>query len=201
MVDGEECETFESELTANQIISQFGHKDPATNYLVQIQGNHKISFQGKGDELIKLHNNLSFQIVSTGPTPVSYVNGPAAFTDGLRTLGFDPKTLPNRPDYLVFDYPVEVGCRAGQTFRLGLVVPQDFPNTPPSGPHLSPHIHPIHTSNDIPHPKGGVHPSPDFQNGAGGEWQYWSRPCPDWGQRKRTVAAYMSHIWRLWETQ
>ncbi len=200
-VDGEEYKTRESELTANQIISQFGQKDPATNYLVEIQGNHKVSFQGKGDEAIKMHNNLSFQIVSTGPTPVSCVNGPAAFVNGLRMLGYNPQPLPDKPDHIVFEYPVEVGSRAGLTVRLGLVVPQDFPNTPPSGPHVSPQIHPIHGNNGKAHPKGGIHPSPEFQKVAGGDWQYWSRPCPDWGQRKRTVAAYMSHIWRLWETQ
>src|SRR5690348_8319738 len=75
-VDGEEITTTERELTANEVIRKFGEKDPSTNYLVEIEGNHKISFQGKGNEEIKLHNNLHFQIVSTGPTPVSFANGP-----------------------------------------------------------------------------------------------------------------------------
>ena len=52
-VDGEEYETTKRELTPNEIISEFGKKDPATNYLVEIKGNHKISFQGKGDEEIQ----------------------------------------------------------------------------------------------------------------------------------------------------
>lgn len=200
-VDGEEYTTTERELTADQIIKDFGKKDPATNYLVEIEGNRKISFQGKGNEEIKLHNNLSFQIVSTGPTPVSYTSGAVAFAEGLRAMGYDPQPLPGKPDHLVFNYLVEVGRRAGQTVRLGIVVPQDFPTTPPSGPHVSPHIQPIHPNNDRPHPEGGVHTSPEFQQHAGGDWQYWSRPCPNWGQIKRNVMAYMSHIWRLWETQ
>jgi hypothetical protein len=200
-VDGEEYTTDQRELTANQIITNFGKKDPATNYLVEIQGNHKVSFQGKGDELIKLHNNESFQIVSTGPTPVSSNDGPTVFAEGLRTLGFNPQALRNMPDHLVFNYPVEVGGYAGKMVRLGFVVPPDFPNITPSGPHVSPPIHPFHPSNDLPHPHGGVHPSPEFEKSVGGKWQYWSRPCKDWGQRRRTVVAYMAHIWRLWETQ
>lgn len=200
-VDGEEYETCKRELTPNEIIREFGKKDPATNYLVEIKGEHKISFQGKGDEEIKMHDCMSFQIVSTGPTPVSDTCGPAAFIEGLRQLGYDAQALPDRPDHIHFNYPVEVGSRSGQTVRLGLVVPADFPNIPPGGPHVSPHIQPIHTGNDRPHPTGGVHQSPDFQRLAGGEWQYWSRPCQDWGHRTRTVTAYMAHIWRLWETQ
>lgn len=200
-VDGEEYETNKKRLTPNQIIKDFGQKDPATHYLVEIEGTRKISFQGKGNEEIEMHDCMAFQIVSTGPTPVSYTSGPTAFMEGLRMLGYDPQALPGKPDHVFFDYPVEVGRCSGQKVRLGLVVPNDFPNIPPSGPHVSPHIQPIHSQNDIPHPRGGVHLSADFQNGAGGEWQYWSRPCSDWGQRKRTVSAYMAHVWRLWETQ
>jgi hypothetical protein len=201
LVDGEEYETRKRELTPNEIIREFGKKDPATNYLVEIKGDHKVSFHGKGDEEIKMHNGMSFQIVSTGPTPVSDTCGTAAFIEGLRGLGYEVQSLPGHPDHIFFNYPVEVGSRAGQPVRLGLVVPHDFPNIPPGGPHVSPHVLPIHPGNDKPHPAGGVHQSPEFQRLAGGEWQYWSRPCQDWGQRKRTVIAYMAHIWRLWETQ
>jgi hypothetical protein len=77
----------------------------------------------KGNDEIKLHNNLHFQIVSTGPTPVSFATGPVAFAEGLRAVGYDPQPSPGRPDHLVFDYPVEVGRRAGEKVRLGLIVP------------------------------------------------------------------------------
>jgi hypothetical protein len=72
-VDGEPYETTERELTPNEILKRFAGKDPSTHYLVQIQGqgHHPISFQDKGDEPIKLHNEMKFQVVSTGPTPVS----------------------------------------------------------------------------------------------------------------------------------
>jgi hypothetical protein len=70
-VDGEPVETDRRELTPNEIIKEFGHKDPATHYLVKIDAHHRISYQGKGDEPIKIHEGERFQIVSTGPTPVS----------------------------------------------------------------------------------------------------------------------------------
>jgi len=70
-LDGEPHETHRHELTPNEIITEFGHKDPATHYLVRIEGHRHISYQGKGDEPIKLHNDERFQMVSTGPTPVS----------------------------------------------------------------------------------------------------------------------------------
>ena len=70
-VDGEPHETDKRELTPNEIIKDFGEKDPATHYLVRIEGHHRVSYEGKGNEPIKLHDGERFQIVSTGPTPVS----------------------------------------------------------------------------------------------------------------------------------
>lgn len=70
-VDGEPCETDQREWTPNSIIRKFGDRDPATNYLVRIGGHHPCSYQGKGEEPIEIHNGERFQIVSTGPTPVS----------------------------------------------------------------------------------------------------------------------------------
>jgi hypothetical protein len=201
-VDGEEYETRQRKWTPNEIIKEFGKKDPATNYLVAIRGAHKESFKDKGDQEIEIHECEAFQIVSTGPTPVSDATGAAGFGAGLRALGYDAAALPNQPDHVVFNYPVEVGPFAGQTVRLGFVVPPDFPTITPSGPHVSPRLRAAHPGNDIPHPAGGVHlgQSAAFEQG-GGEWQYWSRPCSDWGRSKKTVTAYMGFIWRLWETQ
>jgi hypothetical protein len=202
-LDGEPYETCLREATPDQIIADFGKQGPATNYLVQIQGTHKVSYQGKGDVEIKLHDCMNFQIISTGPKPVSACTGIAAFVDGLRALGFAPVALSGFPDHVAFDYSVEIGRFAGKSVRLGFIVPQDFPNIPPGGPHVSPHIQPIYTGSDKPHPLGGVHQthSAAFQRELGGQWQYWSRPFVKWGESKKTVAAYMAHIWRLWETQ
>jgi hypothetical protein len=122
----------------------------------------------------------------------------AAFVAGLAALGYEAIVLPERPDHVVLDYHVETGKLAGRKVRLGFVVPPDFPVTPPSGPHVSPHIHVIGQPGE--HPAGGVHASP-FTEAAGGEWQYWSRPYKEWATSKRTVPAYMSHVWRLWDSQ
>jgi|HubBroStandDraft_1064217.scaffolds.fasta_scaffold85073_2 hypothetical protein len=70
-VDGEPYTTNAEELTPNQIIKEFAGKDPATHYLVQIRGHEKTSYQGVGDVPIKLHDGERFQVISTGPTPVS----------------------------------------------------------------------------------------------------------------------------------
>ena len=178
--------------------------DPATHYLVQIRGHHKESFRGKGDIPIRIHEGERFQIISIGPTPVSDVSakiGVDGFLKGLTSLGYAPSQLPGKQDHVVFDYTAETGSHAGKTVRLGLVVPPDFPMTPPSGPHVSPLIHLFNPSGV--HPYGAIHESHSqpFREGAGGEWQYWSRPCHEWAQTKKTVAAYMSHIWQLWDSQ
>jgi hypothetical protein len=203
-VDGEPEETEKRELTADQIISEYGEKDPTTNYLVEIEGGHrKDSFKGRGGELIRLHDGMQFQIIPLGPTPVSdgrARTGVEAFVDGLKDLGYAP-TLPEKPDHVVIDYEVQSGRFTGKKVRHGFVVPKDFPEVPPSGPHVSPHIHPIHPSQDIGHPLGAVQESGSFEEGVGGQWQYWSRPFSGWALTKKTVAVYMSHIWRLWDSQ
>lgn len=70
-VDGEPYETDENKLTPNEILQEFANKSPATNYLVGIDGHHRISYEGKGDIPIKLHNKMKFQVICIGPTPVS----------------------------------------------------------------------------------------------------------------------------------
>ena len=68
-VDGKEQSTSEHELTPNQVLQNAGI-DPATNYLVQIIGREKKSYQGKSDP-IHMHEHMVFISVSTSPTPVS----------------------------------------------------------------------------------------------------------------------------------
>lgn len=204
VVDGEPYETKHHEMTPNAIIREFGEKDPATNYLVQIEHHGQKSYEGKGTEPIKLHNGEKFQIISTGPTTVSDQNvqfGVVAFTDGLKAMGFDPLPLPGKQDHVVIDYKVECGKFAGQQVKLGFIVPPEFPLSPPSGPHVSPHVREIKT--DGTHPTGAIHQTQAaaFQEALGTPWQYWSRPFVEWGQSRKTVPTYMSHIWRLWNSQ
>ena len=77
----------------------------------------------------------------------------------------------------------------------------DFPVNPPSGIHVAGLIHPVQGGGT--HPTGGIHrdQAAAFQQALGGEWQYWSRPPAEWAKCKKTVAAYMSHVWRLWDSQ
>ena len=69
-VDGEPLTTTERELTPRQIM-ELASTDPETHYLVQIEGRHRESYQGKGEITIHVHDDAKFITVSTGPTPVS----------------------------------------------------------------------------------------------------------------------------------
>ena len=197
-LDGEEETTQEHQLTPNFIISEFGKKDPSTNYLIQLKGNgqEKINYQGKGEEPIRIHEHIRFQIISTGPTPVSdvTVTGLEAFVMGLRAQGYQPEIIDAGNRRLAFNYVVETGIHKGKSFKLGFDIPPDFPLTPPAGPHVNAILHQAGQSGA--HPKANVSDS-NF----GSEWQYWSRPFPDWGPSKKTVATYMAHIFRLWDSQ
>lgn len=202
-VDGEKYDATQETMTPNEIIREFGQKDPSVHYLVQIHGHEPISYEGLGDKPIELHNGMKFQIISTGPCTVSDLprTGIEAFLFGLTELGYSPQALPSKPDHIVIEYEVPCGKFAGTKVHHGFIVPPDYPLTPPSGPHVSPHIHPIKT--DGQHPTGCVHQTQaaPFQDSIGGEWQYWSRPFPDWAVSRKTVTAYLSHIWHLWDTQ
>jgi hypothetical protein len=69
-VDGEPVTTTEEILTADQILRLAGI-DPATSYLVKVDGRKQESYQGRGDEPIRMHEHEVFVSVSTGPTPTS----------------------------------------------------------------------------------------------------------------------------------
>jgi hypothetical protein len=69
-VDSENQTTTSHELTAVQILTNAGI-DAGNHYLVQIDGNHRISYQNNPNQLIHMHEHMKFISVSTGPTPVS----------------------------------------------------------------------------------------------------------------------------------
>lgn len=69
-VDGEPVTTTEDHLTPNQILRLAGI-DPATSYLVKVDGRRQESYQGRGDEPIRVQEHEVFVSVSTGPTPTS----------------------------------------------------------------------------------------------------------------------------------
>ena len=70
-VDGEPYTTHAKEITANDLMKDFAGRDPATHYLVQIKGHEKDSYEGRRDVPIRMHEGQRFQVIATGPTPVS----------------------------------------------------------------------------------------------------------------------------------
>jgi hypothetical protein len=72
-LDDESQETTEKEMTPRQILlNAKPHPiDPATHYLVQLEGHHQVSYKDKPDEPIHMHENMRFISESVGPTPVS----------------------------------------------------------------------------------------------------------------------------------
>jgi hypothetical protein len=115
------------------------------------------------------------------------------FIDQLKALNY---TVEDRNEgRLVFPYMVPVGRFIGQEIRLGFEVADDFPLNPPGGLHLAPRLMPLTGSTPNP-PAPGINESPSF----GPEWQYWSRPFPDWDKTDRTVRAYLAHIRHIFDT-
>jgi hypothetical protein len=69
-LDGEDLTVPDRDITPNEILGLAG-LDPATHYLVRLKGKNQESYQGHGEETIKVHPNEKFLSLSTGPTPTS----------------------------------------------------------------------------------------------------------------------------------
>ncbi len=69
-LDDEPQSTDEHTLTARQILQKAGI-DPQTHYLVQIEGQHQVSFKDNPDDPIHMHQHMKLVSVFNGPTPVS----------------------------------------------------------------------------------------------------------------------------------
>jgi hypothetical protein len=69
-VDDELQKTTEKILTPDKILEKAGIPI-ADHYLVQIEGQHQESYQGKPNEPIHMHPKMKFVSVSKVPTPVS----------------------------------------------------------------------------------------------------------------------------------
>lgn len=111
--------------------------------------------------------------------------GRAEFEAQLRALGHSPDDRSDgRTSFL---YTVGAGSFAGERIRLGLEAPPDFPRTPPGGIHMSPRILPIN-------PGAPAHPERVAESPFGPEWEYWSRPMPQWPRTDRTVKAYLAYL-------
>jgi hypothetical protein len=69
-VDDEPQMTSAHVLTPVQIL-EAAKIDTTSHYLVQLQGQHQLSYQGKPNDEIHMHEHMKFISISTGPTPVS----------------------------------------------------------------------------------------------------------------------------------
>jgi hypothetical protein len=117
----------------------------------------------------------------------------------LAELGYNARTpMPEHPDFVVIDYTVEVGPLVGDVVEIGRKVPPDYPLSAPGGVLVRPHLLPMNT-NGGEHPYAGVHPcetgginDPNFQ--------YWSRPVPNWHATSRDARALIAHVRSLFDT-
>lgn len=196
-VDDDSYYTNEKEMTPRDILHK-AHFDPKQVYLIQITDAGETSYKDNVDEKILMYSNMVFITARLGPTPVSKqmprMTPFETFVDELKKLNFDVTV--HDGNKVSFPYVIPVGKFRGTEITLGFVVPSDFPNTPPGGPHIKPQILPINPR--IPEHPGRVHPSSEF----GQSWEYWSRPLKEmWAESDHSVKFYMSHIRQLFETQ
>jgi hypothetical protein len=68
-VNDEDQTTKHRHLTASEILVHAGI-EPTANYLAEVSPEH-VSFEGKPDEKIRMHQHMKFISVSIKPTPVS----------------------------------------------------------------------------------------------------------------------------------
>ena len=57
-------------MTPGQILEKAGF-DPTKFYLIQIEGDHEVSYKGQDNVPIHMHNHMKFITAKLGPTPVS----------------------------------------------------------------------------------------------------------------------------------
>lgn len=199
-VDGEQYVVPKDPQTASQLLTLVG-LNPAEYYLKEIHGRASESYKDRAAEPIHLHENARFCSVFMGATTVSdggSRKGASLFAEQLRQLGIEVTELSG--GHLTFCYEVEDGKFKGKVVTHGVVVPQDFPFSPPGGLHVSPPIHPNQSGGA--HPRGGIHHSNSHGWTLPGTWQYWSRPFKGWSSTgRKTAATYLAFVRGLWSTQ
>jgi hypothetical protein len=117
----------------------------------------------------------------------------ADLIQGLRDLGFE---VTERGQQCVsFPFTIRSGRFAGRTVTVGFQAGEDWPFNPPPGPHVTP---PLLPTGGGDWPLGGVHAGrlPPFMDG---NWQYWSRPFPNWASTDRTVRSYVEHLHHVFD--
>jgi hypothetical protein len=196
VIDGETYETEDRRQTAMEVLALAG-KSTAEYYLVELKGSHQESYQGRPNDEIHLHPNQKFVTLYIGGHTVSDLKrGVDLFRDELAAMGVAAIVDDGASNRLTFDLEIPGGKYFGRTWRIGVEVPPEFPDVPPSGPHVCPHVHGTET-------RGGQHPIANIhQSPFGPSWEYWSRPYPNWNaEKEKTAGTYMKHVVRLWVTQ
>ena len=113
------------------------------------------------------------------------------FKDGLIKLGYDVKDISDTK--VAFDYEIKDGKYKERKIKLGFEVPPDFELTPPTGPHLTPRFLPMN-------PAAPNHPERVADSSFGQDWQYLSRPFPNWVSTNKSVGVYMHYVDQLLAT-
>lgn len=118
------------------------------------------------------------------------------FVTELIALGHEDARI-IAPGCVVWTWEVPTGPLLDSTVELGACVGEDYPDTPPRGPFVRPHLMSIGQTGE--HPHGGVHPGtghgfPDDS------FQYWSRPFNAWPKSTRDARAYLAFLRKLFDT-
>ena len=119
------------------------------------------------------------------------------FVAELDQLGHDDVRI-IQPGCVVWMWTIETGPLLGCTVEIGACVGEDYPDTPPRGPFVRPHLMPLKGS-------GGSHPHDGVHLGTGHGWpddsfQYWSRPFTGWPKSTRNARAYLAFLRTLFDT-
>lgn len=70
-IDGDPYSTSDRVLTPRQILTDYAKVDPASHYLIQVEGREQMSYETQPDEPIHMHEHQTFITAAVGPTPVS----------------------------------------------------------------------------------------------------------------------------------
>lgn len=121
------------------------------------------------------------------------IMGNAMLEQQLHELGLE--TWSPAPGFIAFKYTVPHGRFRDREVSIALQALQ-FPAIPPSGIHVSPHIMP-NTGGGGKHPDGGIHD----RKQPTAEFQYWSRPFPEWNNSNKHAKDYIGFINTLFDFQ
>ncbi len=110
----------------------------------------------------------------------------------LNSLGVTTTRLGN--GFLAFQFKIPHGRFRNKTVEIALQVPPTFPDIPPSGPYIKPHLLP-NTGGGGTHPFGGIHERSEPTT----EFQYWSRPCNGWDQTDKDMKVYLAFLRTLFD--